>query len=63
MAGSISKMNSEKTSTAKPSVKPLAGDKYLVIDPDILLYDIEYGYKTEEGEDTEILNIQYKSLP
>ena len=61
-ARTISKRNSEKASTSKPSGNPPPGDKSLEIEPDIRFYKIEYDDKAEEGEDTEILTIQDKSL-
>ena len=57
MEKSISKRNYAKASTAKPLGEPPPGDKSLGIDADICFYLIEDVYKTEEGEDAEILII------
>ena len=48
MSRTISTRNIAKAST----VKPLTGDKYLGIDPAIQFYEIEYGNKTEGGEES-----------
>ena len=52
MARSIStKMKTVKASTAKPNVKPPPRDNFIGIEPDIHVYEIEDGDKTEEGEE------------
>ena len=43
MVKTISKKISVKASAAKPSGKPLPGNKTLGIEPDIRFYDIEDG--------------------
>ena len=62
MANIISKRSSVKASAAKPSWKPPLRDKNLGVDPEICFYEIEYGDKTEEGEEAEILITHNKSL-
>ena len=52
MEKSISKRNSVKASTAKPSGKPPPGEKTLGIEPAIRFYEIEDGGNTEEGEES-----------
>ena len=51
-----------KASTAKPNIKPPPGDKTLELDPAIPFYEIEYGDKTEEWEEEEILVFHNSSL-
>ena len=62
MAKTTRKKISVKTSAAKPSGKPLLGDKTLGLDPAIWLYPIEDGDENEEGEEAEIFIIHDSSL-
>ena len=55
MEKTISKKISVNTSVAKPSVKPPPRDKNLGLETAIRFCDIEDSYKTEEGEEAEIL--------
>ena len=48
----ISKINSAKASTDKCFGKPLPGNKYFGIDPDIRFYEIEDVDNNEEVENT-----------
>ena len=57
MAESIGKRNQAKASTAKPSGKPPPSDKSLWLEPDIRFCFVKEGYKTEYGEEAEILII------
>ena len=61
MAKTISKKSSAKPSEAKPLVKPPPGDKSFGVEPAISFYAIEYGDKTETGEEPEIL-VVYNSI-
>ena len=49
MAQTISKKSSVKDSTAKPSGKPLPGDKTCGLETAIRFYEIEDGDETEKG--------------
>ena len=51
-----------KALTSKPYCKPFSGNKELMMDPDIRLYEIEGGDKTEEGQEVEILIMHDKIL-
>ena len=51
MARTISKRNSEKASTAKPTNKPPPGDKSVGRETAIRLYLVEDGDYNEEGEE------------
>ena len=52
MARSIGvKIKVVKASTSKRNGKPLTGDKSIVLEPAILLYEIEDSDNTEEGEE------------
>ena len=62
MVRTSSMINTAKYSTSKPSVKPLHGDNYIGVEPDIHLYEIEDIDKTEKGEEVEILILHGKSL-
>ena len=48
-------------SAAKPSGKPLPGDKTCGLEPAIRLYAMEDSYETEKGEEVEILVITTKA--
>ena len=51
MARSVSKIDIVKASTDNPSGNPPPVDKTLGIDTYIKFYEIEYGDKTDEGEE------------
>ena len=62
MVKTISKKIYVKSSAAKPSGKPLHGDKTFGIEPAICLYAIEYSDDTEKVEEAEILAVYKSSL-
>ena len=51
-----------KASAAKPLGKPQPGDKPMGVDPKILLYTLEDGDETTEGEEEYILVVHNSSL-
>ena len=62
IARSSSNRNSAKASTAKPLVKPPPGNKYIVLEPAIRVYEIYDSDNTKKVKYAEILGIQDKRL-
>ena len=62
MAKTIDRRISDKAPETKPLGKLLSGDKKTGLEPATRFYEQEYGDKTEEGEESEILINHDKSL-